>query len=55
MINDVEASFHVPVGLLYVFFGKISFRSSEHFLFGLLVFFFLFAVKLYELFKYFVY
>ena len=31
------ASFHVPVGLLYVFFGKCEFRLSAHFLIRLLI------------------
>ena len=30
----------MPVGLLFVFFGKTFFRSSEQFLFGLFFFFF---------------
>ena len=41
-----SASFHVPVGHLYVFLDKFLFRSSAHFSIGLVFF----VTELYELF-----
>lgn len=44
VISDVEHLFHVPVGHLYIFFGKM-FRSRAHLLNGLCGFL---ATELYE-------
>ena len=38
LISDIWAFFHVPIGHLYIVFGKISISSSTHFLIRLFVF-----------------
>ena len=48
MISDVEHIFHVPIGHLYIFFGKNVYFSA-YFLIGL---FFFFNLELCEFFVY---
>ena len=50
IITDGWASFHLPMGHLYVFFEEVPIRSSAHFSIGMFVFI---VVELYELFVYF--